>query len=112
MFLHSGTYRSEYIVVDSDVALIGAAAGNVADAVILERETESTITFIDGAKLAYVGHITLKFTPDAASTVTHHKHYCLEIGENCSPTIDHCVIRSSSVGEYYYNKYKKQTLIM
>lgn len=54
--------------------------------------------FGDGAKSAYAGHLTLKFTPDVASTVLHHKHYCLEVGENCSPTIDHCIIRSTSVG--------------
>ena len=100
MFLHAGTYRGEFLVVDSNVALIGAAPGNVAESVILERESESTVTFVEGAKRAYAGHLTLKFTPDAASTVTHHKHYCLEVNENCSPTIDHCIIRSSSVGKY------------
>lgn len=56
--------------------------------------------FVEGAKHAYVGHMTLKFSPDVTSTVPHHKHYCLEVGENCSPTIDHCIIRSTSVGEY------------
>ena len=99
VFLHAGTYRGEFLVIDHDVALIGAAPGNVAESVILERESESTVMFIEGAKRAYAGHLTLKFTPDVASTVPHHKHYCLEVGENCSPTIDHCIIRSSSVGE-------------
>lgn len=55
--------------------------------------------FVEGAKNAYCGHLTLKFSPDVTSTVPHHKHYCLEVGENCSPTIDHCIIRSTSVGE-------------
>ena len=58
--------------------------------------------FVEGAKSAYVGYLTLKFTPDIASTVPHHKHYCLEVGENCTPTIDHCVIRSSSVGNDHF----------
>ena len=34
---------------------------------------------------------------DITSSVPHHKHYALECGENCTPLIDHCVIRSSSV---------------
>ncbi|XP_018328362.1 F-box only protein 11 isoform X2 [Agrilus planipennis] len=97
IFLHAGTYRGEFLVIDSDIALIGAAPGNVAESVILERESESTVMFVEGAKQAYAGHLTLKFSPDVTSTVPHHKHYCLEVGENCSPTIDHCIIRSTSV---------------
>lgn len=100
IFLHSGHYRGEFLVIDSDVALIGAAPGNVAESIVLERESESTVMFVEGAKHAYVGHMTLKFSPDVTSTVPHHKHYCLEVGENCSPTIDHCIIRSTSVGTY------------
>lgn len=100
IFLHSGHYRGEFLVIDSDVALIGAAHGNVAESIVLERESESTVMFVEGAKHAYVGHMTLKFSPDVTSTVPHHKHYCLEVGENCSPTIDHCIIRSTSVGEF------------
>ena len=100
VFLHAGTYRGEFLVIDSNVALIGAAPGNVAESVILERESESTVMFVEGAKQAYAGHLTLKFSPDVTSTVPHHKHYCLEVGENCSPTIDHCIIRSTSVGKY------------
>lgn len=71
----------------------------MAESVILERESESTLTFSDGAKRAYAGHLTLKFSPDVTSTMQHHKHYCLEVSDNCSPTIDHCIIRSASVGE-------------
>lgn len=79
---------------------LGAAPGNVAESVILERESESTVMFVEGAKQAYAGHLTLKFSPDVTSTVPHHKHYCLEVGENCSPTVDHCIIRSTSVGKF------------
>jgi F-box protein 11 len=100
IFLHAGIYRGEFLVIDSDITLIGAAPGNVAESVVLERESESTVMFVEGAKNAYIGHMTLKFSPDITSTVPHHKHYCLEIGENCSPTIDHCIIRSTSVGEF------------
>ncbi|KRT84920.1 F-box domain-containing protein, partial [Oryctes borbonicus] len=75
VFIHGGTYRGEFLVIDSDVALIGAAPGNVAESVILERESESTIMFVEGAKQAYAGHLTLKFSPDVTSTVPHHKHF-------------------------------------
>lgn len=81
--------------------ILGAAPGNVAESVILERQSESTLLFVEGAQYAYVGHLTLKFSPDVASNTNHHKHYCLDVGENCSPTIDHCIIRSSSVGMFY-----------
>lgn len=101
IFLHAGIFRGEFLVIDSDITLIGAASGNVAESVVLERESESTVMFVEGAKNAYIGHMTLKFSPDITSTVPHHKHYCLEIGENCSPTIDHCIVRSTSVGEFY-----------
>ncbi|XP_014247200.1 F-box only protein 11 [Cimex lectularius] len=97
VFVHAGIYKGEFLVIDSDVALIGAAPGNVAESVILERQTESTIMFVEGAKNAYAGHLTLKFTPEVTSTVSHQKHYCLEVGETCTPTIDHCIIRSTSV---------------
>jgi F-box protein 11 len=100
IFLHAGTYRGEFLVIDSDITLIGAAPGNVAESIVLERESESTVMFVEGAKNAYIGHMTLKFSPDSTSNAPHHKHYCLEVGENCSPTIDHCIIRSTSVGEF------------
>ncbi|KAI1302325.1 F-box only protein 11 [Halotydeus destructor] len=97
VFIHAGSYKPEYLVIDSNIILVGAAPGNVAENVVLEKENESTITFVDGAKRAYLGYVTLKFSPDVTSSVPHHKHYCLEITENCSPTIDHCIIRSTSV---------------
>ncbi|XP_054747629.1 F-box only protein 11 isoform X2 [Anastrepha obliqua] len=97
IFVHAGHYKGEYLYIESDVTLIGAASGNVAESVVLEREAGSTMMFVEGAKYAYVGYLTLKFSPDVTSTVSHHKHYCLDIGENCSPTVDNCIIRSSSV---------------
>jgi len=54
---------------------------------------------MEGAVHAYLGYVTLRFAPDiGGSTASHHKHYCLEVRENCSPTVDHCVIRSLSAG--------------
>ena len=43
--------------------------------------------------------IIFQFSPDITSSVPHHKHYALEIAENCSPTVDHCRIKSTSVGK-------------
>lgn len=103
IFVHTGIYRGEFLVIDSDFKLIGASPGNIAENIIIESEsesTQSTVTFTDGAKSAYIGYMTLKFSPaDVTNAVPHHKHYCLEIGENCSPTVDHCIIRSNSVGK-------------
>lgn len=53
-------YLTEYLFVDTNVIMIGAAPGNVIDNVIIERGTESTITFVEGAKEAYLGYVTLK----------------------------------------------------
>lgn len=80
-------------------SLIGAAPGNVAKSVVLDRGSESTIMFVEGAKHAYAGHMTLKFSPGLVSVAPHHKHCSLEISENCSPVIDCCIIRSDSVGK-------------
>lgn len=60
IFIHSGMYLTEYLFVDTNVTMIGAAPGNVIDNVIIERGTESTITFVEGAKEAYLGYVTLK----------------------------------------------------
>lgn len=35
IFLHAGIYRGEFLVIDSDITLIGAAPGNVAESVVL-----------------------------------------------------------------------------
>ncbi|XP_013385972.1 F-box only protein 11 isoform X2 [Lingula anatina] len=96
VFVHSGIYQGEYLVIDMNISMIGAAPGNVIDHVIIERQSESTVTFMEGANTAYFGHMTVKFSPDLTCTVPHHKHYALEVSSNCSPIIDHCVIRSSS----------------
>lgn len=98
IFVHTGVYEGEFMLIDLNVAIIGAAPGNVMEHVIIERESESTVVFVEGARDAYLGYVTLKFCPDITSSVPHHKHYALEITDNCSPTIDHCKIKSTSVG--------------
>ncbi|CAH1792557.1 unnamed protein product [Owenia fusiformis] len=97
ILVHSGMYQGEFLVIDTNINLIGAAPGSVVDHVFIERQSESTIMFVEGAREAYLGYVTLKFTPDHGSSVPHHKHYALEVTENCSPIVDHCVVRSSSV---------------
>lgn len=97
IFLHSGHYSGEYLIIDTNVQLIGAAPGNVAEHVVLERQSESSIMFVQDARQAYLGWVTLRFSPDVTSSVPHHKHYCLEVSDNCSPVVDHCIIRSTSV---------------
>ena len=97
IFVHSGMYHREYLFIDTNVAIIGAAPGNVIDHVIIERESESTVMFVEGAKDAYLGYVTLRFSPDITSSVPHHKHYALEVTDHCSPVIDSCRIKSTSV---------------
>lgn len=98
IFVHTGIYVGEFLLIDLNVSIIGAAPSIVMDHVVLERDCESTVVFVEGAREAYLGYVTIKFSPDITSSVPHHKHYALEITENCSPTIDHCRIKSTSVG--------------
>lgn len=64
VFIHTGTYTEEYILIDCDVSIIGAAPGIVSHSVILDRSNDATIMFVEGAKQAYAGHMTLKFSAD------------------------------------------------
>ena len=41
---------------------------------------------------------TFQFNPDDKSAQHHNAHHCLEITVNCSPIIDHCIIRSTCTG--------------
>lgn len=99
VFIHTGTYRPDFLVIDCNIAMIGAASGNIANNVIIEKESETTVSFIEGAKRAFLGYVTLKFSPNEVSSGSSHlhsKHYCLEVGDGASPIIDHCIIRSTS----------------
>jgi hypothetical protein len=41
---------------------------------------------------------------NAGVIVAHHGHYAIEVIEECSPVIDHCIIHSNSVGMlHFYN---------
>lgn len=65
IFLHAGHYKGEYLFIDSDVALVGAAPGNVAESVILEREAGSTVMFVEG--------------PSTPTWVTSHSSFRLKL---------------------------------
>lgn len=44
-----------------------------------------------------------QFNPDDKSAQHHNAHHCLEITVNCSPNIDHCIIRSTCTGTTHTN---------
>ncbi|XP_077549393.1 uncharacterized protein LOC144162643 [Haemaphysalis longicornis] len=96
IFVHAGTYQEELITVNSSVALIGAAPGNVAEKVVIQRGKGSTVTFVEGARAAYLGYLTLNFMPRCPSSRRNRKRCCLQITANCSPTVEHCIVRSTS----------------
>ncbi|XP_077541241.1 F-box only protein 11-like [Haemaphysalis longicornis] len=95
-FVHAGTYQEELITVDSSVALIGAAPGNVAEKVIIQRGKGSTVTFVEGARAAYLGYLTLNFKPRSPSPRRNRKRCCLQIIADCSPRGEHCIVHSTS----------------
>ncbi|KAG9346296.1 hypothetical protein JZ751_008121 [Albula glossodonta] len=51
--------------------------------------------FIPDSMPKFVSICLLQFNPDDKSAQHHNAHHCLEITVNCSPIIDHCVIRST-----------------
>ncbi|KAM6951387.1 F-box only protein 11 isoform 3-T3 [Aplochiton taeniatus] len=95
IFVHTGVYTDEWIYIESPITMIGAAAGKVADKVVIENTRDSTFVFMEGSEDAYVGYMTIRFNPDDKSAQHHNAHHCLEITVNCSPNIDHCIIRST-----------------
>ncbi|XP_061564737.1 F-box only protein 11 isoform X1 [Cololabis saira] len=95
IFVHSGIYTDEWIYIESPITMIGAAPGKVADKVVIENTRDSTFVFMEGSEDAYVGYMTIKFNPDDKSAQHHNAHHCLEITVNCSPNIDHGIIRST-----------------
>ncbi|GLH15626.1 F-box only protein 11-like Protein [Gryllus bimaculatus] len=99
IFVHGGTHRGE-ILIDSNVALLGASAGplssktpkSVQGSVILVGENESTVKFAMGAEAAYIGFLTLFFQSQPIQNADISP-CCLEITEKCSPTVHECIIR-------------------
>ncbi|XP_041467985.1 F-box only protein 11-like isoform X1 [Lytechinus variegatus] len=96
ILVHEGVYTGEWLYIDTPVCILGAAPGHIPDSVIVENSKESTFRFIEGCEDAYLGYISIRFNPESNSNQPHHKHSCVEVDANCSPTIDSCNIRSRS----------------
>ncbi|KAF0302839.1 F-box only protein 11 [Amphibalanus amphitrite] len=95
IFIHTGHYMRQSLVIKSNVQLIGAAAGNVAKHVIIEHGNESTLKFGKGARQAYVGYVTLHL--EVVANAAPSGEHCSPAADQCSPTVDHCVVRSRSL---------------
>jgi F-box protein 11 len=96
IFLHTGRYAPEPVVINSAVQIIGASSGpNINRNVFIENPKDTTMSFVDGAAGAYLGHCTVIFNPENPSAA-HTNHYALHITDGCSPVIDRCNIHSSS----------------
>ncbi|XP_034538156.1 F-box only protein 11-like [Notolabrus celidotus] len=105
IFVHSGIYTDEWIYIESPITMIGAAPGKVAEKVIIENTRDSTFVFMEGSEDAYVGYMTIRFNPDDKSAQHHNAHHCLEITVNCSPIIDHCIIRSTCTASFFFCRF-------
>jgi len=55
--------------LNNPVACLLTAPGNVQDHVVIERESESTVVFVEGAKDAYLGYCTLKVSISVCQTL-------------------------------------------
>uniref|UniRef100_A0A671LFM8 F-box only protein 11-like n=2 Tax=Sinocyclocheilus anshuiensis TaxID=1608454 RepID=A0A671LFM8_9TELE len=75
IFVHSGIYTDEWIYIESPITMIGAGMS----------------THMSLEPCQYLS----TFNPDDKSAQHHNAHHCLEITVNCSPIIDHCIIRST-----------------
>ncbi|KAA0188726.1 hypothetical protein HAZT_HAZT002692 [Hyalella azteca] len=97
VFVHQGTHKGEQVVIENNINVIGAAPGNVAENVIIEHDRESSVVLGPNSRHSYLGYVTVRFCP-AAGTESNHgtKHYSMEVQGNCSPLIEHCIIRSLS----------------
>jgi len=63
----------------------------------MELELEHTLVMLLVGALNVF--FLLQFNPDDKSAQHHNAHHCLEITVNCSPIIDHCIIRSTCTGK-------------
>ncbi|CAI4231347.1 unnamed protein product [Auanema sp. JU1783] len=110
IFLHTGHYFPDPIVIDSAVQIVGASKGTeINKQVVIEQKNDTTISFIENsAKIysidAFLGFVTIKFNPDKppdgdTPVPYHQQHYALQITDETAPTIDRCHINSTcSVG--------------
>ncbi|VDP11262.1 unnamed protein product [Soboliphyme baturini] len=88
IFIHSGVYTEEMILVEGNVQIIGA--GEYSHFVFpfsLQRVIQTSSTAM----------LPSTFCPESSPNLTHHNHYAVEVTDNCSPVLDHCIIQSTSM---------------
>ncbi len=83
--------------------ILAAGPRSIAEQVVIERTKDTAVLITEGAHNSYMGYVTVRFSPDNNATVSHHTHYAVEVSDDCSPTIDHCTIHSSSIGMQLFN---------
>uniref|UniRef100_A0A915BBH6 F-box only protein 11 n=2 Tax=Parascaris TaxID=6254 RepID=A0A915BBH6_PARUN len=101
IFLHTGHYFPEPIIIDSPVQIIGASSDAcVQQSVIIENKSETTISFVEGSAGAYLGYVTVHYNPEQPSVVaqSQHLYYALLITDDTSPSIEKCTFSSCSAG--------------
>ena len=102
VLVHQGLYKSDQVILESNVNLIGAAPGNVAEHVIIEHDRESSVVIGPNSYNCYIGHVTIRYIPpEGTENNQGPKHYSLEVQEKTSPIVEHCIIRSRSHCEYF-----------
>jgi len=92
IIVHCGVY-DEQLSVTKPVAIIGAAFGEP-DSVVIQSNSSTVVAFSGGASCGFLGHLTLKNFPNSDDEAV--RSGCVEVAEQCSPTIFNCKLTSLS----------------
>ncbi|KAM3717493.1 F-box protein [Dirofilaria immitis] len=103
IFLHEGIYTSTQFVVDIPLQIIGAGSSrNFQDSVVIDSNSGTTVTFVEGSEYAYLGFCTVRYIepPLDPMRVGNAQHLCsaLVINAYASPVIEHCSFSSTCSG--------------
>uniref|UniRef100_A0AAF5PUG2 F-box protein 11 n=1 Tax=Wuchereria bancrofti TaxID=6293 RepID=A0AAF5PUG2_WUCBA len=103
IFLHEGMYTSTQLVVDIPLQIIGAGSSrNFQDSIIVDSNSGTTITFVEGSEYAYLGFCTVRYIepPLDPMRVGNTQHLCsaLVVNAFASPLIEHCSFSSTCSG--------------
>ncbi|KAJ7350145.1 F-box only protein 11 [Desmophyllum pertusum] len=90
IIVHSGVY-DEQLSISKPVAVIGAVK-NESDAVVIQCDSSTVVTFNTGSACSFLGHLTFKNCPSSESQAI--RSGCIEIVDDCSPTIYNCKLTS------------------
>ncbi|KAF8385431.1 dre-1 [Pristionchus pacificus] len=99
IFVHTGHYTPDPLVITTDVQMIGASSGFVIPTkVVIQNRQDTTMSLMEGSAGAYVGFMSILFTPEVnpLPNPTHQAHYAVMVSDEASPVIDRCLIQSSS----------------